>query len=100
MKHIRVCHGRVCREGSSEKTMDKLSYHYKTAPGAKTDTADLDYCGCMDNCDYGPNVIADNKRYSKAKPETIVERIELGNGTVLSEIDIDTILADDELFEF
>ncbi len=100
MKHIRVCHGRTCGESSAKEIMGQLSAHYKTAPGTKTDAADLDYCGCMDNCDYGPNVNANNKRYSKSKPSTIVERIEAGSGTTLSEIDIDTILADDELFEF
>lgn len=89
-KNIKVCNGRVCGESSPGRLKETVTQAF---PDAATE-----YCPCTGYCEEGPNIIADGKIYHHAKPRDIVDRLKAENGATLSEIDIDAILMDDELF--
>jgi NADH:ubiquinone oxidoreductase subunit E len=89
-KQIKVCQGRVCRD-NHEPLLEHITNNYK-------DTADVTTCQCRDNCDNGPNVVADGRIYEHSRIKDIIDRIEAQSGLPLPELDEESIL--NELLEF
>lgn len=102
-KKIRVCGGKNCKSLGSEKIMKFLENTYDLKAGESNSKIDLDYSGCMGNCDFAPNVTVDGKIITNANIETILEKIDqikiYDTSIQTNEKKIDEILEDDLLGE-
>jgi NADH:ubiquinone oxidoreductase subunit E len=99
MKKLRVCQGPHCRYRGAERIMEVLAAHFGLKAGQKNEPVDLDFCACVDNCDWGPNVVADDtKIYQAAKTRDIIQRLAAGRGAPLVPLNLADLKIDGDLF--
>ena len=97
-KKIRVCCGNNCAPKGSERIMQVIAEHFKLKPGEKNETIDLDFCGCTDFCDFGPNVVEDDEYiYHHARTRDIAERIEKDDKKKIEHATLDNLNLDEDL---
>ncbi len=78
--------------------MQVISEHFKVAPGGKNERIDLDYRGCTDFCDLGPNVVEDDEYiYHHARTRDIAERIEKGDNKKIEHATFESLNLDEDL---
>jgi len=63
---VRVCNDTTCTKKGPESIMRKIKEVF----------SDVEYCGCLGNCDFGPNVKVNNNIIIQgANQGTIIEEI-------------------------
>ncbi len=74
-RHIYVCMGGTCYNKGSEKVMEKLEQYFGVEAGQENDVVDLDFCGCLGNCDFAVNLEVDGDIRMQVTPENVIEKI-------------------------
>ena len=72
---IRVCNDPTCAKKGPESIVRKIQQAFGLVDGQKNADYDLEYCGCLGNCDFGPNLSVNDNIIQRANPETIIEEI-------------------------
>ena len=80
---IRVCNDPTCAKKGPESIMRKIKQTFGLVDGQKNSDYDLEYCGCVGSCDFGPNLlINDNIIIQRANPDTVIAEIKKASKAV------------------
>ncbi len=97
-KKLRVCVGPHCSFRGSHRILEVLEKFFGVQAGVPNEKVDLDVCRCTDNCDWGPNVVEDDKLiYNEATTKDIAERITRGEGKPMTPLSYDDLKLDEDL---
>lgn len=77
--------------------MQTLEEHFHTPRCTVSDVADLDFRGCTDYCELGPNIVVDGKIYHNSRTKDIAERIDKNEGVEMKKLNINDLHLDDDL---
>lgn len=75
-KIIRVCVGGSCRNEHAEKIMNIIEGHYNLKAGEKTSEVDLDFIGCLGDCDFAVSVEINGVIINKIDADNVITKIE------------------------
>lgn len=72
---IRVCSNTSCAKKGSASIMQKIEQSTGLIAGNKNSEYDLDFCGCLGCCDFGPNLLVNENLILGAEKRTVMEKI-------------------------
>ncbi len=80
-KVIRACRNIHCAKRGAEKIMKKIEQEIGLQAGQKNSEYDLDYCGCLGCCDFGPNLLVNGNIILGAETNTVMAEIKKASET-------------------
>ncbi len=72
---VRVCSNTSCAKKGSASIMQEIEQSTGLKVGNKNAEYDLDFCGCLGCCDFGPNLLVNNNLILGAEKRTVMEKI-------------------------
>lgn len=73
--NIRVCNHTSCSKKGAASIMQKIEQSTGLKAGNKNSEYDIDICGCLGCCDFGPNLLVNNNLILGAEKRTVIEKI-------------------------
>lgn len=98
MKKIRVCNSKACTTFGAASIMEAVERGTGVKAGESNLLYDVDYCGCVGWCSNAPNVEVDDELIiMDSDPQTIMSKIERGDGKLSIEEPLDIKVEDNFL---
>lgn len=72
---IRVCCNTSCAKKGSAGIMQKIEQSTGLKAGNNNSEYDIDFCGCLGCCDFGPNLLVNNNLVLGVDKRNVMEKI-------------------------